>query len=111
MPGSWKASLSHGTPGEKNSIFVEIDTSANDGSTDFTIKSIYPNPADNIMNIWLEKPGDAKLNFEVVDVLGYKVNLLYNLQDFDNGESLLTLLTGRMAIGQYYVKISNGENL
>ncbi|MFC2131718.1 CotH kinase family protein [Bacteroidota bacterium] len=106
---SWKASDKYGTPGEKNSIFEEIDTSSNGSSNSFSIKSIYPNPADNIIYIWIKRPGDAKLNFEVVNVLGYKVNLLNNLQDFDNGESLLTLLTGRMAIGQYYIKISNGE--
>ena len=74
--------------------------------------NIYPNPASDIANIKFNLIENANnITVEVFDLLGNKVNH-ENAVNFNAtiGENILEAPTANLANGQYFVRISSGNN-
>ncbi|MBI5324812.1 MAG: T9SS type A sorting domain-containing protein [Ignavibacteriae bacterium] len=72
---------------------------------EFNITNIYPNPADSKVNIEFNVSNDGKVNVELLDVLGNRLNGVN--KDCDSGLNQITINTNELPSGNYIIKINN----
>lgn len=76
-------------------------------SSEFSVASIYPNPATNELNIQVEAPGESNASVSVKDITGREIyNSSFELRE---GSQKLTLNTTSFAAGSYMVTVSYGD--
>ena len=71
-------------------------------TTDFTISSVYPNPAVNVLNMVIASPASESVNLLVTDVSGKVV--LQQSAKLVKGDNQLRLDVNRLASGTYLLK-------
>lgn len=87
-PSNWESSLSHGTPGAKNS---DIITGFNDPIhfAELMSVSVYPNPSNDIVNVKIEVPAACEMTMSLIDMNGGKQNIS-RIHQLSEGKNELT---------------------
>jgi hypothetical protein len=75
-------------------------------SADAFSMSLFPNPAQHTATLSLRLTRAAQVNIQVINITG---QVLYSLENSQNGEILYTLPLANFAEGVYFVRIAAGE--
>jgi Secretion system C-terminal sorting domain len=69
--------------------------------------TLYPNPADDILNIQFTADAKTSINYLITDAFGRQVSSAVNMRN----EGLIKINTSAIAKGVYLLKISNGDDV
>lgn len=92
--------------------FATTDT--NDGKKDIPNNqmnlncSVYPNPANEFVNLTFSLPADDELNISVTDVIGKNTKLIYT-GTYNKGENIVKIETAHLSSGTYFVTVSGSK--
>ncbi|MBI5325801.1 MAG: CotH kinase family protein [Ignavibacteriae bacterium] len=105
LPQSWKASATaHGTPGEQNSVFNDVDDSfISDGS----ILKASPNPFEDNFNIEFNLKSSSIISLGVYDINGRLVTSIIDNKFFDSGEYRFNIISVKLPQQLYYCKLES----
>jgi hypothetical protein len=104
---SWRASVKTGTPGYKNSIF--LDTS---NKYDISNKSnirIFPNPASDYFIIEYPFASTKNLTISIIDAVGNEYKCGYNIITQKSDCGYVYIKSSNLSQGVYFLKI-NSDN-
>ncbi|MBI2269242.1 MAG: T9SS type A sorting domain-containing protein [Bacteroidetes bacterium] len=71
---------------------------------------IYPNPAQNEVNIKFEMPEAANLTIKLFNVLGQEAESIAEQENYPAGEHIVHLNTGNLSNGLYFIKLIDDNN-
>ncbi|UCH88729.1 MAG: CotH kinase family protein, partial [Thermoplasmata archaeon] len=102
LPGNWSASSPHGTPGEKNDVFIvgvdDLDESSIPGI--FILGQNYPNPFNQITTIPFYASEDSRVTLEIYSILGQRVAKILD-EYLPSGYHTITFRANDLAGGLY----------
>ena len=103
--------------GNLNIYFAKVDISTNSSgnvdnvnivNSDFTITKIFPNPAENAINVSFELKSKSKVNIFISDLNGKKLREIVS-QDFNKGEYSLNYDISSFTSGSYFIYAEYNE--
>jgi hypothetical protein len=101
---NWAASTGHGTPGNINDIFVNVDNNNQVLPTEYALLQNYPNPFNPVTIIQYSVPLISKVTLKVYDVLGNEVETL--VDEIKNpGNYAVQFRANNIASGVYFYRI------
>jgi len=71
--------------------------------------SVYPNPANNVLNLSIESVCNSKANINLIDISG-KVVFAFN-KEITEGSNIVSLNTDNLQNGLYILKVKNGTTI
>jgi hypothetical protein len=90
--------------------FVDPGVSVNENLfTDFNI-SYFPNPTSENLTLNISNAGDREFKVELFDVLGQRITTQTGIAGY-NGTASISIDMQNCATGNYYLRISNGNDL
>jgi hypothetical protein len=78
LPESWAASLSHGTPGAINDVFVNVEEEINVIPDEYSLYQNFPNPFNPVTTIRYAISKASGVSIKIYDILGNEVRTLIN---------------------------------
>lgn len=105
---NWLASLSNGTPGMKNDIYVKVDDNKNIIPNEYSLYQNYPNPFNPSTTINYSIPKTANVTIKIYDVLGNEIKTLVESEQTAGNYSLV-LNASSFASGVYFYRIKANE--
>ena len=107
-PLNWSASQNiHGSPGAEDPVKI-ISTDESNLPDKFELYQNYPNPFNPSTHIRFDVPVASKVRITVFDVLGRKVDIIFN-ENVSAGEYDISWKPERIASGIYFYQIEAGD--
>ncbi len=90
--------------------FVDPDVSVSENALADMNISYYPNPTSGNLTLNISNAGDREFKVELFDVLGQRITTQTGVASY-NGTASISIDMQRCATGNYYLRISNGNDL
>ncbi|MBK7379893.1 MAG: CotH kinase family protein [Ignavibacteriales bacterium] len=109
LAGSWAASSGHGTPGEKNDVYVtSLDEQNLEIPDQYFLSNNYPNPFNPATFINYQIPEKQFVEIKVYDVLGKEVASLVE-QELPPGFYTVRFDASQLSSGVYFYRMKAGD--
>lgn len=106
---NWAASSGHGTPGEKNDVYVtSLDEQNLEIPDQYFLSNNYPNPFNPATYINYQIPEKQFVEIKVYDVLGKEVASLVD-QELPAGFYTVTFDAAQLSSGVYFYRMQAGD--
>ena len=105
---NWSSSLSNGTPGKINDVFVDVDEERELLPLDFSLQQNYPNPFNPVTTIRYSIPKSAQVSLKVYDVIGNEIKTLVD-QEQNPGNYSIHFIANNLASGVYFYRIQAND--
>ncbi|MBT4482640.1 MAG: T9SS type A sorting domain-containing protein, partial [Candidatus Latescibacteria bacterium] len=107
LPGNWAPSISHGTPGEKNDVFITGVENTSSPAV-FSLGQNYPNPFNPVTTIPFHVSHGGRVTIDVYSVLGQRVATVID-RDINPGHHTVIFSSDDLAAGLYFYTIKTGR--
>lgn len=106
LPQNWRASLTTGTPGETNTVFIVSNEDVDfDAPTEIKLDQNYPNPFNPSTIINFQIPTKSEVTLQIFDLLGRKVATLINREIKTSGNYQVVFDAGNLSSGIYLYRL------
>lgn len=78
-------------------------------TTEIALLNVYPNPAEDVLNVNFSLPVNEKINISIVNTTGQK--LLQKSINGNSGNNIVVVNTDSISAGVYFVKVSNSNGI
>ncbi len=103
-PENWKASLTHGTPGEINDVFTVLEHEISE-SFSYDLSQNYPNPFNPSTTIDFTLAENSDVELSVYNILGQKIEVIFN-GNLEKGKHSFNFIAKNLASGIYFYSLN-----
>lgn len=103
-PNSWSASPGHGTPGERNTLYTDVDGEESVEITDFRVSQNFPNPFNPETRIRYSIPEESNVSIIVYNSLGEEIRQLLS-ENLDKGYYETSWQPEGVSSGVFFIKV------
>ena len=105
---NWSSSLSNGTPGKRNDIFVDVNDIKELLPSEYLLQQNFPNPFNPFTTISYSIPISSRVTLKVYDIIGNEINTLVN-EEQTRGNYSINFEANNLASGVYFYRIQAGD--
>nr|HPN37021.1 T9SS type A sorting domain-containing protein [Melioribacteraceae bacterium] len=106
---NWTLSHNYGTPGYINDIYTFIENEEISSPTNFVLYQNFPNPFNPTTTIGFSLPGNNFIDLAVYNLLGQKIETLYN-GNLNAGNYSFTFNGNNLSSGIYFYTLKVNDN-